>query len=172
MDKAHVKRVSVPRRDAKRDVLVDPVEEAIRALERGGRLTPESVVAAARDPQSPLHDRFEWDDTAAANAWRLVQARQLIRSVHVNVTVDDRVISTVHYVRDPMVEAEDQGYVSVDQLRSEPDNARAMLRYEVSRALACLQRAEDLAAVLGVQAEVQASVRRLEKLRKRIEAQP
>ena len=50
----------------------------IQAL-NGGLLRAVDVVEEARHPASPLHDRFNWDDTEAAHQWRLQQARQLIR---------------------------------------------------------------------------------------------
>jgi hypothetical protein len=56
--------------------------DAIRK-ERGGRLTPKAVVEAARDEASPLHLHFEWDDAAAAEAYRRDQAREIIRVVRV-----------------------------------------------------------------------------------------
>lgn len=46
-----------------------------------GELEPINVVDDARNPSSPLHSFFEWDDSAAAEAHRLHQARGLIRSV-------------------------------------------------------------------------------------------
>lgn len=46
-----------------------------------GELTPKDVVDDARNRNSPLHPFFEWDNTAAAEAYRLSQARGLIRSV-------------------------------------------------------------------------------------------
>lgn len=46
-----------------------------------GQLTPALVVDAARNPEHPLHTRFEWDDTLAAEQWRLEQAGQLLRIV-------------------------------------------------------------------------------------------
>jgi hypothetical protein len=49
-----------------------------------GRLMPRDVVEEARNPESPLHNSFEWDDTAAAEQWRIEQARRLIQ---VSVTV-------------------------------------------------------------------------------------
>jgi hypothetical protein len=55
------------------------VQEAILALKKRGVISPEKVVQAARDPKSPLHSRFTWDDTDAAHQYRLVQARNLIR---------------------------------------------------------------------------------------------
>ncbi len=39
---------------------------------------PEAVVEAARNEDSPLHNRFEWDDGEAAERYRLWQARLLI----------------------------------------------------------------------------------------------
>ena len=44
----------------------------------GGLLMPEHVVAAAKPKSSPLHNRFEWNNTKAAKQHRLWQARQLI----------------------------------------------------------------------------------------------
>ncbi len=54
------------------------------ASENGGILMPAAVVDAARPASSPLHSKFEWDDSAAAEQYRLQQARQLIR-ITVNV---------------------------------------------------------------------------------------
>lgn len=49
-----------------------------------GRLMPRDVVEEARNPESPLHKSFEWNDSAAAEQWRIEQARRLIQ---VSVTV-------------------------------------------------------------------------------------
>lgn len=46
-----------------------------------GALTPELVVEVARDPDHPLHSRFEWDDRLAGEKWRLEQASLLLRVV-------------------------------------------------------------------------------------------
>jgi hypothetical protein len=53
--------------------------QAIR--DEHGTLTPALVVEAAANPDHPLHNRFEWDDTAAAQQWRLTQASSLLRVV-------------------------------------------------------------------------------------------
>jgi hypothetical protein len=49
-----------------------------------GRLSPALVVEAARNPEDPLHSRLEWDDTVAAEKYRLEQAHELIRSVKIS----------------------------------------------------------------------------------------
>lgn len=48
-----------------------------------GRLIPEDVVNAAKSPKSPLHPHFEWNDTVAAHAYRMDQARGIIRIIRV-----------------------------------------------------------------------------------------
>lgn len=52
---------------------------------RDGKLTAESVLAEAADPDSPLHPLIEWDDAVAAHEHRLEQCRFLIRQVQVEV---------------------------------------------------------------------------------------
>lgn len=52
--------------------------------QNGGLIRPIDVVNFARDPDTALHARFTWDDDAAAEKWRLLQARQVI-NVHVKV---------------------------------------------------------------------------------------
>ena len=60
-----------------------------------GSLTPALVVDTAKDPEHPLHTRFDWDDTTAAEKYRLVQAAYIIRSVRVTVQRSDSSTVTV-----------------------------------------------------------------------------
>lgn len=55
-----------------------------------GELTPKDVVDDARHDNSPLHSFFEWDDSVAAEAHRLGQARGLIRAVVAVYVSDDQ----------------------------------------------------------------------------------
>jgi ribosomal protein L3 len=48
------------------------------AAKHRGVLEPAAVVKAARPKSSPLHSKFEWNNSAAAEGYRLWQARQLI----------------------------------------------------------------------------------------------
>ncbi len=50
-------------------------------ISAGGLLRPDDVVERARSQNSALHKYFEWDDTEAAAAYRMHQARQVIRVV-------------------------------------------------------------------------------------------
>src|SRR5215469_5515055 len=64
----------------------------------GGTLLPEQVVEAARKKNSPLHASFEWDNTAAAQQWRLHQARQLLRVSVTFLEHDDKRTPTKTFV--------------------------------------------------------------------------
>lgn len=69
-----------------------------------GELTPEDVLADARHDNSPLHSFFEWDDGAAAEQYRLQQARGLIRAVVAVYVRDDEgkpAVRTRAYVHVP-----------------------------------------------------------------------
>ena len=55
------------------------VGEEVKAI--GPEVTPVEVVKAARKAKSAMHDCFEWDDTAAAEEYRLEQARLVLRSI-------------------------------------------------------------------------------------------
>jgi len=76
------------------------VYEQLQAIHnRHGVLTPGIVVSEAANPEHPLHARFEWDDTQAAERWRLNQAQALIRSVNVQIeTTEQRIISVRAYI--------------------------------------------------------------------------
>lgn len=51
------------------------------SAENNGPVSPQMVLDRARDESSPLHDCFEWDNDVAAEKYRLVQARVLLRLV-------------------------------------------------------------------------------------------
>lgn len=58
-------------------------DELQNIYDQYGSLTPALVVDTARSKTHPLHDRFEWNDKVAGEAWRRQQAHELIRSVKV-----------------------------------------------------------------------------------------
>lgn len=149
------------------------VIEALKVLEnQAGVLRPDDVVEAARNPESPLHDQFEWDDTEAANKYRTDQARTLIRAVRVHMVVNQIPVSTIGYVRDPTSDADAQGYVSVTRLRNDPNGAKAALDAEIDRASSHIRRARDLAAAFGLAQECDALLGYLIGLKEKVDATP
>ena len=84
------------------------IKEELEAIMVGGVLSPANVIEAARDPNSAMHGQFEWDDSEAAQAYRLQQARALIRRVKVNVVRSDQeVVHIPSFTR----QASSPGYV-------------------------------------------------------------
>ena len=120
------------------------IKDELQALEnRFGRLTPLSVIDAAKDEKSELHKYFEWDDSKAGVAWRIEQARELIRSVRIDVQFEERIIRTIAYVHDPNSKASESRYVNV--LRVKGQTALDMMHSELSAVSADLSRVVGLA---------------------------
>jgi len=76
------------------------IREELHSLMSEGRLRPEDVVDAARNPNSALHSYFTWDDSDAAAAYRLQEARALIKRVKVDgVRTDGEVVRVPSFIR-------------------------------------------------------------------------
>lgn len=63
-------------------------EEIERIHRKHGQLSPADIVEESRRESAPLHGVFEWRDREAAEKYRQVQARELLRAI---VTVDSTV---------------------------------------------------------------------------------
>lgn len=118
------------------------------AKRANGDLKPSAVLAEARKKTSVLHRMFEWDDTRAAEKYRLFQARELIASVQYVYTVNEHKYSAPMYVRNPDAQARDQGYVSLPRLRTDEAMAREALADAFATATAHLERAYGIAKAL------------------------
>lgn len=127
--------------------------EALR--QEHGQLTAEIAVEDARPEDAPLHPAFEWDDAVAAENYRLVQAREVIRSVVV-VRQDN---ADANPIRAFVVIGDigEQEYTSTYVALADP----AMRQQVLSRALRELQQwerkyqeLEELAGVLSAAREI------------------
>jgi hypothetical protein len=56
---------------------------------QGGSITSKEVLEDAKKTTSPLHGYFEWDDSVAAEKYRISQAGYLLRSIEVVITRPD-----------------------------------------------------------------------------------
>lgn len=91
-----------------------------------GKLTPGLVLDTARDPEHPLHNRFEWDDAAAAEQWRTEQARHMIQSVHVVRSSSEE----LHQVREwqAVRQADGFAYHPAEKVAQDPVMSRIVLQ--------------------------------------------
>lgn len=104
--------------------IVGPIIEGI-AKSSGGKATPQAVLDAARDPSSPLHRFFEWDDAKAAASYRVDQAAYLIRSIEVQYTgkAEDRV-RAFHVVTSDG----SKGYAPLPAILERPDLTKQLIQ--------------------------------------------
>jgi len=97
------------------------------AKENGGLLQPESVVEAARPESSPLHSRFEWNNSVAAHQYRLEQARRLIR-VTVEIMAATGEVFDVFVSLSPDRQRESGGYRVLTEVLSNSEMRAQLLK--------------------------------------------
>lgn len=92
-----------------------------------GVLEPGHIVDAARDESSPMHPHFQWDDAAAAELYREDQARELVRSLTVDISrsnLESRPIRAFVNVET----GGERGYVSTATAMSSEDLRKQVLQ--------------------------------------------
>ena len=126
--------------------------ERIRT-KHNGRLEPDWVVHAAKSDKNPLHGLFEWNDTVAAQNYRVSQARHVIRSIEVVIEEAERpkpVRAFVSVVRD-----RDQSYTSVSHAMSDPELRKQVLRTALKELEAWRHRYAELVELATVFAAIE-----------------
>lgn len=148
------------------------------SLEWNGAITPEIVLADARQATSPLHSLYDWDVEKAAHQHWLDRSREIIRLVSVVETTTEAVIKLPRYWRDPTAPAQEQGYTTIGTLRLDPTLARRALITEFERITSAFRRAQKLAIGLDCEDAISELLERVAGLRlilsetKEQEAQP
>jgi hypothetical protein len=146
-------------------------QELAKLEDRSGRITPEQVVEVARDPSSPLHPLFVWDDGEAAEKYRLDQARGVIRSCRVELRIEKKIVKSVAYVHAPAPDS-NSGYRHVSKVASDPQDAREVLVREFSLAASVLRRAREIASVIGLESKVDAMIQDLNLMSTQVATPP
>lgn len=103
--------------------------------EQNGALRAEDVVADAKSNNSPLHRYFEWDDTEAARAHRLWQARSLIGRYYVRHVEQPEAKPVRAWVNLRPTESDpDQRYENIVTAMSDEEKRRRVM-YQAMREL-------------------------------------
>lgn len=117
----------------------------------GGFLRPHDVVEYARNPETKLHERFTWDDSEAAEKWRLAEARAIIRVVvSVNEQTSEKVRAFVSLVQD---RNQDGGYRAMVEVLDDEALTSAMMQDAFNELLAFktkYQKLQELTQLSGV----------------------
>lgn len=142
--------------------------ELERIRERAEQLTPEDVVNEARPKDAPLHPAFEWDNKRAGEAWRVHQARNLIRAIQ--VVQDGEVRAPVYVNVRPESGTDPSYYQAVSVVIQNPDELRRAIGllteklHAAQSALADIQRlagerGPEAAALVAIAASALATAR-------------
>lgn len=142
--------------------------ELARLYVKYGLLSPEIVEREARNLSSPLHSEFEWDDAVAGLHHRWDQARRLIRSVRVTVTVNHVQVRSVAYIRDPRVPAARQAYVSTEDAAKSDAIRYGVLDDEIRRAEGAIRRTVNTCAALGLEKDAKRLLSAILRFRKKV----
>lgn len=131
------------------DIKTESLRAALYAIaeSHAGLINPHVVVDAARDPLSPLHAEFEWDDSEAADLYRLAQAGALVRRMRLTIvrsdaaTKDVKLMTTRAYQsrQSQRLGAAGGGYEGIEAIMSD-ENKRGELLAQVVRELGAYRR--------------------------------
>lgn len=91
------------------------MEEMERIESLYGSLTPQNILDASRPKKALFHKLFQWDDTLAAENYRLQQARTILNNIEVTVVSDGSLkqINVYEVVKQP---SSNQIYKSINSM--------------------------------------------------------
>lgn len=116
-------------------------------------LEPENIVDAARDPKSVLHPHFEWDDSAAAEEYRKGQARELVRSLTIDISRSNLETRPVRAFVNVDV-GDERGYVSTVTAMSSQELRKQVLEKAFAELEAWRQRHAELSELARIFAAI------------------
>lgn len=95
----------------------DVLKEILNKLKtEKSNVKPEDLLELARSETSPIHQYFDWNDTTAAEQYRLWQARQLIATVKVEWEGKEKNLYWNATITD---EESDRAYFSLEETLSD-----------------------------------------------------
>lgn len=106
-------------------IKLETISDELESIRRSnnGLLDPVLVVDYARDENTLLHNKFEWDDTVAGDQYRIWQARRIIRlelTVIGNTKGNGQMRTYVSLIADRRSENE-RGYRSLIEVLSDEE---------------------------------------------------
>jgi hypothetical protein len=136
-------------------MIIGPVCEDL--ARRNGVARAEDLLSVARDAQHPTHRFFEWRDDVAAEAYRLDQARYLMRSYTVVIEKQD----VAQEIRGLQFVDSKGGYVPTAVVFNDADMTREVIESAKKEAASWYhrhQRLRTLAELTGIFDAIEASI--------------
>lgn len=118
--------------------------EMCEQLEARGKLTAEELLNANRAEDAPLHDSFEWDDSVAAESWRMQQARHIINSLEIVTENREPVRAFFSIIRS------EPNYRHIDTILQRQDDTEALLKMALSELQAFQKKYSQLMELAAV----------------------
>ena len=108
----------------------DAGEEIESCINENGNITPDSVVEKARKSSSILHSVFEWNNTHAAELYRIDQARTLIRNIVTFTVFKEEKNDPIEPVRAfvHIVDSKVKGYKTISTVVNSPYDYDYMMK--------------------------------------------
>jgi len=100
--------------------------EVCEELAAKDSLTAKNLVDVSRPENAPLHDEFEWDDSIAAEQYREVQARHIIRCI---IKVEDNQKPVRSFFN---IEVRSPEYKHIDVILTSEDDTAKLLKTALS----------------------------------------
>lgn len=134
----------------------DPTKCYEEICEIGDEVKPEQVVAKAKDEDSELHKCFDWNDTSAAEKYRLFQAKQVINHlIVIKRDVEEPEKEPIQFrVMLKNEKSYDSGYKQTIVMVRDEDEYRKMLEQAYAelkafkKKYACLSELSDILAMI------------------------
>lgn len=118
--------------------------EMCERLEAEGRLSAKALLEENRPEEAPLHDCFEWQDSEAAEQWRLHQARNIINSL---IVVPERSEPVRGFFR---VETGSSRYTSIQTIVRDLDSYEALMETALRELSAIQKKYRSIEQLSGV----------------------
>lgn len=128
------------------------------AREIGDVTTPKQVVDIARDESTELHKCFEWDDDIAAEKYREVQAKEVLRSIvikHVEAPKNEGEEERITHFRVFENAPEKNTYKSVQLIVQNPDEHAKLIAQARRELEAFKKRYENIVELANVIAAIE-----------------
>ena len=117
---------------------------------RSKLLTPLMVVERAKNKSSALHEHFTWDNGAAAEQWRIHEARDLIMRVKVELSVGKKQTEVRMFVSLGSDRINGGGYRPLKTVLSDAELRKEMLRTALAELEALRERYSRLEELVEV----------------------
>lgn len=134
--------------------------ETIEEIEkRDGVVTKESFLEASRPIEAPTHNAFEWNDSVAAEKYRLEQSGHIIRNLCVKIIKDDKPEKVTAYVNINKTTADNARYMSLQVALEDDENRSAVLENALNELRLFKRKYETLSELAEVFTAIDKAVR-------------